>query len=101
MCKQVKGNAWGHIVLTNVGSIGLEQGFAPLPTPICAFICACIGKVEKKPVVENDQIVIKPLMTTVFTVDHRFGDAALALKFLKIVKDYVEDPENFDIEKYP
>lgn len=40
-------------------------------------------------------------MNVVFTCDHRFGDASLALRFIKIIKSYVEDPENFRSEDYP
>lgn len=41
------------------------------------------------------------MMNTVFTMDHRFGDAALGIKFLNIIKSYVEDPENFKLENFP
>lgn len=41
------------------------------------------------------------MITAVYTFDHRFGDAALSVKFCKIIKDFVEDPENFNIDKYP
>ena len=40
------------------------------------------------------------MMNTVYTVDHRFGDAALGMKILNQIKDYVEDPENFNLENY-
>ena len=30
----VRSNAFGHAVLTNVGSLNLESGFAPLPPMI-------------------------------------------------------------------
>jgi pyruvate dehydrogenase E2 component (dihydrolipoamide acetyltransferase) len=60
----------------------------------------CTGKAEKKPVVEGDKLVIKEMLSTVYTFDHRFGDAALSQKFCKIIKAYVEDPENFDIDKF-
>ena len=33
-------------------------------------------------------------------MDHRYGDASLGMKFIRIIKDYVEDPENFNIDKY-
>jgi pyruvate/2-oxoglutarate dehydrogenase complex dihydrolipoamide acyltransferase (E2) component len=39
-------------------------------------------------------------MQCVYTFDHRFGDAGLSIKFLRIIKDYIEDPENFDLDKY-
>jgi pyruvate/2-oxoglutarate dehydrogenase complex dihydrolipoamide acyltransferase (E2) component len=61
----------------------------------------CTGKVTKKPVVVNDKIEIREMMSTVWTIDHRFGDATLACKFINIIKGYVEDPENFDITQFP
>ena len=62
----------------------------------------CTGKVQKKPVVvNNDKIEIRDMMNTVWTIDHRFGDAAIGVNFIKIVKDFTEDPENFNLDKYP
>lgn len=92
---------WGHLVITNIGTIGLEAGFAPIPCPIGPMITICSGKIQKAPVVVDDQIVIRPMMKVVYTVDHRFGDAALGIKLLRIIQDYCEDPEAFNIEKYP
>ncbi len=66
-----------------------------------SIMIACTGKIEKKPVVINDEIVIRPIMNTIYAVDHRFGDASIAIKFLNIIKDYVENPETFNIDKYP
>lgn len=71
-----------------------------MPCPIHAMFLACSGKIEKRAVVVNDEIVIRDMMTTVYTFDHRFGDAALGMKFLRILKDYIEDPENFNLDKY-
>lgn len=64
-------------------------------------IVACAGKILKKPVVRDDQIVIRDMMTIVYTLDHRFGDAAILVQFCKVVKDILEDPENFDPSKFP
>ncbi|CDW81108.1 2-oxo acid dehydrogenase acyltransferase [Stylonychia lemnae] len=97
----IRGNAFGHAVLTNIGTMGLEQGFAPLPCPFHSMFIICSGKVMKKPVVIDGQIVIRDIMNTVWTIDHRYGDAALGLRFIKIFQDFTEDPENFDINKYP
>lgn len=55
----------------------------------------------KKPVVVNDKIEIKSIMRCVNTYDHRFGDAGLTGKYFSILKDYIEDPENFNLDKYP
>ena len=61
----------------------------------------CTGGIQEKAVVENHELVIRPILGVVCTVDHRFGDAALFLKFLKIMKAYVEDPEGFNADDFP
>ena len=43
--------------------------------------------------VENGEIVIKPLMNLSLTADHRAVDGAVAAQFLKEVKKYMEKPE--------
>ena len=55
-----------------------------------------MGKIKKKPVVIDNEIVIRPMMTLYITFDHRYGDAALMTRILNILKEYFEDPENFD-----
>lgn len=40
------------------------------------------------------------MTSCVFTYDHRYGDATSARDMLKIVKDYVEDPENFNPDNH-
>ncbi len=97
----LKANAFGHVVLTNIGTLGLEKGFAPIPSPMHCCIVACVGKITKRPVVVNDQIVIRDIMTIVYTFDHRFGDAANIAPFLRIMKHILEDPDTFKPEEYP
>jgi hypothetical protein len=35
-------------------------------------------------------------MTTVFTCDHRYGDAVLIQNIIKIIENYINDPLNFN-----
>lgn len=83
-----------------MGSLGITEGFAPIPPFLHCQLLFCTGKAEKRAVVIDDKLEIRYMMTCVVTLDHRYGDACLALKLLKIIKDYVEDPEAFDIDKY-
>ena len=39
----VRGDTFGHIVLTNVGGMGFKEGFAPLCPPVHAFAYLCVG----------------------------------------------------------
>jgi 2-oxoglutarate dehydrogenase E2 component (dihydrolipoamide succinyltransferase) len=49
-------------------------------------------KIEKRPVVVNDQIVIRPMMYLALSYDHRVVDGKEAVTFLVHVKNCLEDP---------
>ena len=49
-------------------------------------------KIDKRPVVVDDQIVIRPMMYVALSYDHRIIDGREAVSFLKRIKDVVEDP---------
>jgi 2-oxoglutarate dehydrogenase E2 component (dihydrolipoamide succinyltransferase) len=49
-------------------------------------------KIEKRPVVINEQIVIRPMMYVALSYDHRIVDGKEAVQFLLKIKEMVEDP---------
>jgi 2-oxoglutarate dehydrogenase E2 component (dihydrolipoamide succinyltransferase) len=49
-------------------------------------------KIEKRPVVVNDQIVVRPMMYVALSYDHRLVDGEQAVTFLVHVKERVEEP---------
>ena len=49
-------------------------------------------KIDKRPVVVADEIVIRPMMYLALSYDHRIIDGREAVSFLKRIKDVVEDP---------
>ncbi len=55
-------------------------------------------KIEKRPVVIDDQIVIRPMMYVALSYDHRIVDGGEAVTFLKRVKEFVENPERIFLE---
>ena len=55
-------------------------------------------KIEKRPVVIDDQIVIRPMMYVALSYDHRIVDGQGAVTFLKRVKEFVENPERMALE---
>jgi 2-oxoglutarate dehydrogenase E2 component (dihydrolipoamide succinyltransferase) len=55
-------------------------------------------KIEKRPVVIDDQIVIRPMMYVALSYDHRIVDGKGAVTFLKRVKAFVENPERMVLE---
>jgi len=97
----LKPDSFGHVVVTNVGSLGYTSAIAPL-CPIVHQMCLlCTGAIQKRVVVgENDEIKIAQMMTCTVTGDHRYGDAAIFIPFFSAFKGYITDPANFDHTKF-
>ncbi len=85
----------GTFTITNYGVFGSLFGTPIINQPEVAILG--VGAVTKKPVVVeidgNDSITIKPMMYLSLSHDHRLVDGMLSGRFLKYVKDYLE---NFD-----
>lgn len=80
----------GTFTITNGGIFG-----SMLSTPIInAPQCAILGmhNIVKRPVVENDQIVIRPVMYVAMSYDHRLIDGRESVSFLLTIKQLLEDP---------
>jgi len=77
--------------ITNVGGIG-----GVFATPIINFPeVAILGvhKITKRPVVKDNQIVIRDMTYLSLSFDHRVLDGAMAARFMVAVKQYLEDPK--------
>lgn len=57
-----------------------------------------LHKIEKRPVVVNDEIVIRPMMYVALSYDHRIVDGREAVAFLKSIKEHIENPELLMLE---
>jgi 2-oxoglutarate dehydrogenase E2 component (dihydrolipoamide succinyltransferase) len=55
-------------------------------------------KIEKRPVVIEDEIVARPMMYVALSYDHRIVDGREAVSFLKRIKECVENPERIMME---
>jgi len=55
-------------------------------------------KIEKRPVVVNDEILIRPMMYVALSYDHRIVDGREAVTCLKRIKEFVENPERIVLE---
>ncbi|MEI7942627.1 MAG: 2-oxo acid dehydrogenase subunit E2 [Candidatus Riflemargulisbacteria bacterium] len=85
----------GSVIVTNIGSLGLDNAFVPLsPYTRCPLIVA-IGKTKKKPVVENDIVIPREITSINFTLDHRYADGADAGLFLHYFKKIFENPTKY------
>jgi len=80
----------GSFTLSNLGMLGLDDFVAIINPPECGILAA--GKIEKRAVVVEDQLMIRPMMNLVLSYDHRLVDGAPAAEFLVKVKQLLENP---------
>lgn len=81
----------GTFTITNLGMLGIEGCFPIINQPELGILG--VNKIVNTPVVENGEIVIRPLMTMNLNADHRVIDGAYAAKFIMKIKEYMEDPQ--------
>lgn len=94
-----KGDVYSPIILTNIGSLGLTAGFAPMP-PMAAMIVACMGAVTEKPWVVNGEIKIRKILTIVYSFDHRAGDGAILVRNLQVMNKMMLNPQLMERLEY-
>lgn len=57
-----------------------------------------VNKIVKRPVVRNDEIVIRQMMHLSISCDHRVVDGAEAALFVKKIVEYLEQPGRLLLE---
>ena len=85
---QLKG---GSFSITNYGSIGGYFGIPIINYPESGILG--LGRVTKKPVVKDDEIVIAYVLPLSLSYDHRIIDGASGARFLNVMKELLSEPE--------
>jgi 2-oxoglutarate dehydrogenase E2 component (dihydrolipoamide succinyltransferase) len=80
----------GTFTITNGGVFGSMLSTPILNPPQSAILG--LHKIQERPVAENGQCVIRPVMFLALSYDHRIIDGREAVLFLVAIKDILEDP---------
>lgn len=80
----------GTFTITNGGVYGSMLS-TPIINPPQSAILGMHNIVER-PVVENSQVVVRPVMYLALSYDHRIVDGKDAVGFLVAIKEFIEDP---------
>lgn len=80
----------GTFSITNGGVFGSLLA-TPIVNPPQSAILG-MHKIEDRPIAENGQVVIRPMMYVALTYDHRIIDGRDSVGFLKTIKELLEDP---------
>ena len=83
--------AGGTFSITNGGVFGSLLSTPILNPPQSAILG--MHSIQERPIAENGQVVIRPMMYLALTYDHRLVDGRDAVQFLVAVKHALEAPE--------
>lgn len=86
----------GTFTITNGGVFGSLLSTPILNTPQSGILG--MHKIEKRPVVVDDSVQIRPMMYIALSYDHRIVDGREAVKFLVRIKECIENPERMMME---
>ncbi|MBI4964675.1 MAG: 2-oxo acid dehydrogenase subunit E2 [Desulfomonile tiedjei] len=80
----------GTFTITNVGALGGMWATPIIVHPQVAILCSL--RAVKKPVVRDDQVVIRTMMPLTVAFDHRLLDGADSARFMSHIIKLLEDP---------
>ncbi|MGQ9831474.1 MAG: 2-oxoglutarate dehydrogenase complex dihydrolipoyllysine-residue succinyltransferase [Thermochromatium sp.] len=80
----------GTFSITNGGVFGSLLSTPILNPPQSAILG--LHRIQERPIVDQGQIVIAPMMYLALTYDHRLIDGRDAVQFLVAIKELIEDP---------
>jgi len=76
--------------ISNLGMFGIDEFTAVINPPEGAILA--VGAMTPKPVVRDNEIVIRQIMRVTMSCDHRVIDGATGAKFLQTFKKILENP---------
>jgi pyruvate dehydrogenase E2 component (dihydrolipoamide acetyltransferase) len=81
----------GTFTITNPGIFGSLFGTPIIHQPQVAILG--VGTIERRPVVRDDAIAIRPMVYLMLSFDHRIIDGAVADQFMAAIKSHLENWE--------
>ena len=86
-------DAFGSAMVTSVGMLGIDSGFAPFtPLARCPIILT-VTRVKKRPWVVDDEVVVRPVLRLCGTFDHRIIDGYHAGELCTEIEKIMAEPE--------
>ena len=91
----------GHFTITNGGVFGSLMSTPIINPPQSAILG--MHSIQQRPIAENGEVVIRPMMYIALSYDHRIIDGKESVGFLVAVKEALENPTellmNNDVKK--
>jgi 2-oxoisovalerate dehydrogenase E2 component (dihydrolipoyl transacylase) len=83
----------GTATITNIGAkANVGAGRPMLNPPECVILA--VGRANRRPWVESDQLLVADVLELSFSIDHRIVDGVEPATFLESIANYVGDPHS-------
>ncbi len=89
----IPGDPFGSAMITNIGSLGLEEAYVPLVPYSHVPLLIALGAVKEEPVIEDGVVRPAKILRAFATFDHRVLDGMHAAKMSKTLQRIFADPE--------
>lgn len=80
----------GTFTISNLGMHRIDAFTPVINLPEAAILG--VGRIMPKPVVQDEEIVIRKMLTLSLVIDHRLADGAPAARFLDYICELIEEP---------
>jgi pyruvate dehydrogenase E2 component (dihydrolipoamide acetyltransferase) len=78
----------GTFTVTSLGAFGIDAFTPIINYPQCAVLG--VGRIQRQPVAEGDNVVLRDIISLSLTFDHRALDGAPAARFLQTLRRLIE-----------
>lgn len=86
---------FGSAMVTNIGSLGLEEAYVPLVPYSRVPLLIAVGNVSDEAVIEGGRVVPGKVVRACATLDHRVLDGMHAAHMSKVMRKIFDDPETW------
>lgn len=85
-------DAFGSVMITNVGTLGLEEAYVPLVPYSRVPLLLALGAIRETPVAHEGRVAVERTMKVCATLDHRILDGTHAAAMAGVLRAWMEDP---------
>ena len=85
-------DAFGSAMVTNVGTFGISEGWAPLSPIYRVPMIVLVGEIEPRPWAVDGRVEVRPVLPLTATIDHRWVDGAGIAGVVESFKKYLANP---------
>lgn len=85
-------DAFGSVMITNIGALGLEEAYVPLVPYSRVPLLLALGAIRETPIATGGEVHVERTMKLCATFDHRVLDGAHAAEMARVLRAWIEDP---------